>query len=93
MQLAPDQILVALSLKFGDDMRTAQIEDQVIAVERKVRAAYPQVVAARGSAPRPMFEDDLSWVSQVAPLAGCSESSSKSVLQPGQAISVTGNWS
>ena len=45
VQLAPDQILVALSLKFGDDMRTVQIEDQVIAVERKVRAAYPQVVA------------------------------------------------
>ena len=45
VQLAPDQILVALSLKFADDMRTAQIEAQVIAVEQKVRAAYPQVVA------------------------------------------------
>ena len=45
VQLAPDQILVALSLKFAEDMRTGQIEAQVIAVEKKVRAAFPQVVA------------------------------------------------
>lgn len=45
VQLAPDQILVALSLKFSDDLRTGEIETQVISVEQKVRAAYPQVVA------------------------------------------------
>jgi cation diffusion facilitator family transporter len=45
VQLAPAQILVAMSLEFDDDMRTAEIETQVIAVEQKIRAAYPQVVA------------------------------------------------
>jgi cation diffusion facilitator family transporter len=45
VQLAPDQVLVALSLKFADDMRTVQIEGLVIEVEKAVRAAYPQVVA------------------------------------------------
>jgi cation diffusion facilitator family transporter len=45
VQLAPAQILAAMSLEFDDNMRTGEIEAQVIAVEQKVRAAYPQVVA------------------------------------------------
>ena len=45
VQLAPDQIVAALSLEFKDDLRAPQIEDQVIALERKVRAAHPQIVA------------------------------------------------
>jgi divalent metal cation (Fe/Co/Zn/Cd) transporter len=44
-QLAPDQIVVALSLEFADDLRAPEIEQQVIDVERKVRAAHPEVVA------------------------------------------------
>ncbi|WNJ93937.1 cation diffusion facilitator family transporter [Bosea sp. 685] len=45
VQLAPDQVLVALSVEFDDEMRSSQIEDQVIAVEQKIRAAHPEVVA------------------------------------------------
>jgi divalent metal cation (Fe/Co/Zn/Cd) transporter len=45
VQLAPDQVLVALNLEFADDFRAPQIEDLVIEMERKVRAAHPEVVA------------------------------------------------
>ena len=44
VHLAPDQILVAISLEFADDLRTPQIEDLVITIERKIRAAHPEVV-------------------------------------------------
>jgi cation diffusion facilitator family transporter len=44
VQLAPDQILAALSLEFADDMRAPQIEEHVIAIEAKIRAAHPDVV-------------------------------------------------
>jgi divalent metal cation (Fe/Co/Zn/Cd) transporter len=45
VQLAPAQILVALSLEFDDEMRTGQIEALVMAIEQKVKTAYPEVVA------------------------------------------------
>lgn len=45
MQLAPDQIVAALSLDFEDHLTAAQVEDAVIEIERKVRTAHPQVVA------------------------------------------------
>ena len=44
VHLAPNQILVALSLEFADDLRAPQIEDAVINIERKIRAAHPEVV-------------------------------------------------
>jgi cation diffusion facilitator family transporter len=45
MQLAPEQIVAALSLDFEDHLTAAQIEDAVIDIERKVRESHPQVVA------------------------------------------------
>jgi cation diffusion facilitator family transporter len=45
VQLAPDQILVALSLNFEDDATVQALEQAVEAIERKVRAAHPEVVA------------------------------------------------
>jgi cation diffusion facilitator family transporter len=45
MQLAPDQIVAALSVDFEDHLTAAQIEDAVIDIERKVRESHPQVVA------------------------------------------------
>lgn len=45
VQLAPDQILVALSLEFADEFRTPQIEEAVIEIERSVRAQHPEVVS------------------------------------------------
>jgi cation diffusion facilitator family transporter len=45
VQLAPDQIAVALSLKFSDDLSVRDIEQKVYELETKVRAARPEVVA------------------------------------------------
>jgi divalent metal cation (Fe/Co/Zn/Cd) transporter len=45
MQLAPDQIVAALSLDFEDHLTAAQIEDAVIDIERKVRESHPHIVA------------------------------------------------
>ena len=44
VQLAPDQILAALSLDFADDLCAADIEEKVGEIEGKVRAAHPEVV-------------------------------------------------
>lgn len=45
MQLAPDQIVAALSLDFEDHLTAAQVEDAVIDIERKIRESHPQVIA------------------------------------------------
>jgi divalent metal cation (Fe/Co/Zn/Cd) transporter len=45
MQLAPDQIVAALSLDFEDHLTAAQIEEVVIEIERRVRESHPQVIA------------------------------------------------
>lgn len=45
MQLAPDQIVAALSLDFEDHLTAAQIEEAVMEIERMVRTAHPDVVA------------------------------------------------
>jgi cation diffusion facilitator family transporter len=44
MQLAPDQIVAALSLDFEDHLTAGHIEEAVLEIERKVRASHPQVV-------------------------------------------------
>lgn len=44
-QLSPNQVVVALSIEFADEMRTGEIEDLVLAMEDEVRAAHPEVVA------------------------------------------------
>ena len=44
VQLAPDQILAALSLEFADELRTPEIEKSVVEIEGKVRASHPEVV-------------------------------------------------
>jgi divalent metal cation (Fe/Co/Zn/Cd) transporter len=45
VQLAPDQIVAALSLEFADTLRAPEIENAVVAIEQRVRAAHPEVVA------------------------------------------------
>jgi divalent metal cation (Fe/Co/Zn/Cd) transporter len=45
VHLAPQQIVVALSLEFDDDLRTPQIEAGVARLEQRVRERHPQVVA------------------------------------------------
>lgn len=43
-QLAPDQILVALSLEFADQLRAREIEAIVVDLERVIRTAHPEVI-------------------------------------------------
>lgn len=45
VQLAPDQIVAALSIDFADSLRAHEVEAAVLAIEQKVRAAHPNVVA------------------------------------------------
>jgi cation diffusion facilitator family transporter len=42
-QLAPDQVVVALSVQFEDDLTTRDIERIVVEMEAKVRRAHPEV--------------------------------------------------
>lgn len=44
LQLAPDQILAALSIEFSAGMTISQIEQQVTNLEQQVRAAHSEVV-------------------------------------------------
>ncbi len=43
-QLAPDQVVVALSVQFEDRLTTPEIENIVVEMEAKVRQAQPQVL-------------------------------------------------
>jgi divalent metal cation (Fe/Co/Zn/Cd) transporter len=45
VHLAPDQIVVALSLEFADDLRTSQIETSVTSLENHIRERHPEVVS------------------------------------------------
>ncbi len=45
VHLAPDQILVALSLEFSDELRTPEIEAAVIRLEERIRAKHPEVIS------------------------------------------------
>lgn len=44
VQLAPNQIVAALSLQFADDIRASEIESLVLALEQKIRQAHPEVI-------------------------------------------------
>jgi cation diffusion facilitator family transporter len=45
VHLAPDQILVALSLEFADELRTPQIEAAVVQLEERIRTKHPEVIS------------------------------------------------
>lgn len=45
VHLSPDQIVAALSLEFDDDLTTPEIEDKVLAIEREIHDAHPDVIA------------------------------------------------
>ncbi|QYE35359.1 MULTISPECIES: cation diffusion facilitator family transporter [Sphingosinicellaceae] len=45
IQLAPDQVVVTLSLEFDDALRTPEIEAAVIDLERRIRDHHPEVSA------------------------------------------------
>ena len=45
VQLAPDQVVVNLSLEFADELRAPDIERVVVEIEKRVCDAHPEVVA------------------------------------------------
>jgi cation diffusion facilitator family transporter len=45
VHLSPDQILVALSLEFSDELRTPQIEAAIIQLEDKIRKQHPEIIS------------------------------------------------
>jgi cation diffusion facilitator family transporter len=45
VHLAPDQVVAALSLEFSDSLTTSEIEEKVLALERAIHEALPEVVA------------------------------------------------
>lgn len=45
VQLAPDQVVAALSLEFADELRAPEIENAVMDIEARVRTAHPEVVS------------------------------------------------
>ncbi len=44
VQLSPQQVVVALSLEFADDLRADDIERAVVAIEAELRARHPMIV-------------------------------------------------
>lgn len=45
VHVAPEEILVALSIEFEDRLRAPEIEMLVVELERRIRAAHPAVIA------------------------------------------------
>jgi cation diffusion facilitator family transporter len=45
VHLSPDQVLVALSLEFADNLTTPEIEQRVAVLERAIHEAHPEVIA------------------------------------------------
>jgi cation diffusion facilitator family transporter len=45
IHLAPDQIVVTLSVEFSDELRTPEIEEAVRSLEARIRAKHPEVIA------------------------------------------------
>lgn len=45
VHLAPEEVIVALSLEFADELKTTEIEAAVIRLEEKIRAKHPQVIS------------------------------------------------
>lgn len=43
--LAPDQVVVTLSLEFADELRAPEIEEAVRSLEARIRAKHPEVIA------------------------------------------------
>ena len=60
-QMAPDQIVVALSLEFKDYLRVPELEEQVIEIERSIRERHSEVTALFIKPQTPKaFSDTLS---------------------------------
>ena len=45
VHLAPDEIVLALSLEFADPLNTPGIEQRIAELEQRLRAAHPEIIA------------------------------------------------
>jgi cation diffusion facilitator family transporter len=45
VHLAPEEVIVALSLEFADELKTTEIEAAVIRLEERIRDMHPQVIS------------------------------------------------
>ncbi|MBS0238047.1 MAG: hypothetical protein JSR89_06455 [Proteobacteria bacterium] len=45
VHLSPEQILVALSLEFANELRTTEIEAAMVRLEDRIRKKHPEVIA------------------------------------------------
>lgn len=45
VHLAPKQIVVALDVRFQENLHTAQVEETAMAVEKAIKSAHPQIVS------------------------------------------------
>jgi cation diffusion facilitator family transporter len=45
MQLAPDEIMAAMSFEFDDTLTAPQIEEMIADIERRIHAAHPEVTS------------------------------------------------
>jgi cation diffusion facilitator family transporter len=45
VQMAPDQVIAALSIEFADDLHTPELEQAVIGIEKRVRSSHPEVIS------------------------------------------------
>jgi divalent metal cation (Fe/Co/Zn/Cd) transporter len=45
VHLAPDEIVLALSLEFADRLTTPEIEQRVAELEHRLRSAHPEIAA------------------------------------------------
>jgi divalent metal cation (Fe/Co/Zn/Cd) transporter len=44
VHLAPDEIVLALSLEFADPLNTPGIEQRIATLERRLRSAHPELI-------------------------------------------------
>ncbi len=45
IQMAPDQIMAAMSFEFDDALTAPQIEEMIADIERRIHAAHPEVTS------------------------------------------------
>jgi divalent metal cation (Fe/Co/Zn/Cd) transporter len=65
--LAPDQVVVALSLEFSDALHTPEIERAVQALERRIREKHPEVVALFVKPQSPRGFREAAWTTSRHP--------------------------
>jgi divalent metal cation (Fe/Co/Zn/Cd) transporter len=64
VHLAPDEIVLALSLEFADPLNTPGIEQRVAELEQKLRTAHPEIITVFI---KPQARDQYTQISHHGP--------------------------